>query len=242
MPLPAIPPIVRALDIISALILLPIALIAAAPFLLLKVMCDGRPLLYNSRRIGRDGAEFTVFKFRTMVADPAFIREELAKLGRKGFEVIPLESPVYTRVGRLFERFQIVEFPQLVNVLRGEMSLLGYRPLPSTHCKQLEEELGAVMIQTRHRCKPGITGLTQLIGKSSLTNRERVSVEIAFNRFLYGTTNSWRVALIYLLVILETLFAVVLRRHPFTEYVWRQVRSCTIRDEASVEVAEPLVK
>jgi lipopolysaccharide/colanic/teichoic acid biosynthesis glycosyltransferase len=234
--------VVRALDLVLTLILIPIALLVSAPFLILKVLCDGRPLFYNSRRVGRGGVEFTVYKFRTMVADSDFIRAELGKLGRKGFEVIPTSSPVYTRIGRIFERFQIVEFPQLMNVLKGDMSLLGYRPLPQTHCTQLEEELGPLMVEMRHRHKPGITGLTQLIGKSGLTNRERVAAEIAFSRFLYGPTRFHALAGLYVLVIVETLLAVVVKKHLFTRYIWNRVRTRHSQDEASVELTEPLVK
>lgn len=216
-------PLIRVLDILLAFLMLPFLLAITLPLCVVKLMADGFPLFYNSRRIGLDGASFTVYKFRTMVNDRGFIESELASLNQVGFEVVPTSSPVYTPLGRFFERFQIVEFPQLLNVLKGDMSLVGYRPLPKRHCAELENQLGAATMAERHRYPPGVTGITQLIGKAKLGNLDRVRWENASSRFLYGGA-SWRSAIaVYFLVLVGTLLAAGLHWHPFTSWILRRV-------------------
>ncbi len=152
-------------------------LVLLSPLLLaitLFILADsGRPVLFRQRRIGKDGEPFTIVKFRTMDADA----EErlgnlvdLAKLDQPAFKI--RDDPRVTRAGRLLRRTSLDELPQLVNVLRGEMSLVGPRP---------EEEAIVALYDERQRVrlavKPGITGPMQVYGRSDLTFEERLALE-----------------------------------------------------------------
>jgi exopolysaccharide biosynthesis polyprenyl glycosylphosphotransferase len=163
----------RAMDIVvSALVLAivsPVLLIAA-----LAILIDsGRPVFFRQRRAGKDGESFTMLKFRTMVADAEERLGELidlSKLDEPAFK-IP-DDPRVTRVGRYLRRTSIDELPQLINVLRGQMSLVGPRP---------EEEAVVALYDERQRgrlaIKPGLTGPMQVYGRSDLTFEERLAME-----------------------------------------------------------------
>ena len=178
----------RALDVFLVIAAMPLWFPLLITIGLFKYAVDGSPLLYLSSRIGRRGRPFTVYKFRTMVDDPEFIQEQISRLGRSGFEAIPLDNPVYTRIGRIYERFQFVELPQLLNVLKGDMSLVGYRPLPQSHVADLERDFGQVHLAQRHTYAPGITGFAQLSDKSMLDNESRIKIEVAEAEFFASAT------------------------------------------------------
>jgi lipopolysaccharide/colanic/teichoic acid biosynthesis glycosyltransferase len=134
---------------------------------------SGRPVFFRQRRAGKDGASFTMLKFRTMDADAEDRLGELidlSKLSEPAFK-IP-DDPRVTRIGRLLRRTSLDELPQLINVLRGDMSLVGPRP---------EEESVVALYDERQRgrlaIKPGITGPMQVYGRSDLTFEERLAME-----------------------------------------------------------------
>ncbi|HEY7438861.1 MAG TPA: sugar transferase [Acidimicrobiia bacterium] len=154
----------RAIDIgISSVLLLvslPVLLISA---LALKLQ-DGGPVFFRQVRVGRDGEEFTLYKLRTMVPDA---EERLVDLTftneRQGGPLFKLaQDPRRTKVGRLLERASIDELPQLINVLRGEMSIVGPRPALPHEVAQFDQEL-----LDRHSALPGITGLWQVEGRDN---------------------------------------------------------------------------
>ncbi len=174
----------RLLDLGITLLALPLWLPILIVVGLVKFAIDGSPLFYLSKRVGSEERSFTVYKFRTMVDDPVYIKNEISKLAKVGFEAIPVDSPVYTSTGRIFERFQLVELPQLLNVLKGDMSLVGYRPLPSGNLSELQKSFGREQVVRRHNHTPGITGLAQLSGKAELNNAARLAIEIAEAEFL----------------------------------------------------------
>jgi exopolysaccharide biosynthesis polyprenyl glycosylphosphotransferase len=163
----------RVMDVvISATMLLVLSplLLAVALWILLD---DGRPVFFRQRRAGKDGVPFTMLKFRTMVTDaeqrlPELV--DLATLDQPAFK-IP-DDPRVTRAGRTLRRTSVDELPQLINVLRGEMSLVGPRP---------EEESVVALYDERQRSrlaiKPGITGPMQVYGRSDLTFEERLAME-----------------------------------------------------------------
>ncbi len=163
----------RAMDVVvsaAMLLLLSPLLLAVALWILLD---DGRPVFFRQRRAGKDGAPFTMLKFRTMVTDaeqrlPELV--DLATLDQPAFK-IP-DDPRVTRSGRSLRRTSVDELPQLINVLRGDMSLVGPRP---------EEESVVALYDERQRSrlaiKPGITGPMQVYGRSDLTFEERLAME-----------------------------------------------------------------
>ena len=163
----------RAMDLaVSALLLL-----LLSPFLagiaLWILIDDGGPVFFRQRRAGKDGKPFTMVKFRTMVTDAEQRLPELvdiATLEQPAFK-IP-DDPRVTRSGRGLRRTSLDELPQLWNVLRGEMSLVGPRP---------EEERVVALYDERQRgrlaVKPGITGPMQVYGRSDLTFEERLAME-----------------------------------------------------------------
>jgi len=163
----------RAMDVVvSALLLLLFSplLLGVALWILLD---DGRPVFFRQRRAGKDGEPFTMVKFRTMVTDAEQRLPELvdiASLDQPAFK-IP-DDPRITRSGRWLRRTSFDELPQLWNVLRGDMSLVGPRP---------EEESVVALYDERQRgrlaIKPGLTGPMQVYGRSDLTFEERLAME-----------------------------------------------------------------
>jgi len=152
------------------LVLLSPLLLGVALWILLD---DGRPVFFRQRRVGRDGVPFTMVKFRTMVTDAEQRLPELVdieSLDQPAFK-IP-DDPRITRSGRWLRRTSIDELPQLWNVLRADMSLVGPRP---------EEESVVALYDERQRgrlaVKPGMTGPMQVYGRSDLTFEERLAME-----------------------------------------------------------------
>lgn len=145
------------------------ALVLTAPLLLvtaLAIKSDSRgPVFFRQERIGRAGKPFRIFKFRSMTADAWQQRDTVALLNEVDGPLFKMEKdPRITRVGAFIRRTSIDELPQLINVLRGEMSLVGPRPLPTEQSDRID---GAAL--ARLDVKPGITGLWQVCGRSDLT-------------------------------------------------------------------------
>ena len=148
----------RILDIVGAaagLILLSPVLLAAA--LAIRVR-DGSPVLFRQVRIGRHGRPFTIYKFRTMVRDAEERFAEVANASEtKGAAFKMLDDPRVTSLGRILRTSSIDELPQLINVLRGEMSLVGPRPAPPREVDQYD-----MWHRRRLSMRPGMTGLWQI--------------------------------------------------------------------------------
>lgn len=122
------------------------------------------PILYRDRRIGLGESEFDMFKFRTMHADAAEHQPFLEKENEASGPLFKMRrDPRVTPVGGLLRRFSLDEVPQLLNVLRGQMSLVGPRPLPLRDYEQLED-----WHRKRYNVLPGVTGLWQISGRSNL--------------------------------------------------------------------------
>ena len=144
----------------------------ALPCLVLAALIwleDGASPFFLQERIGKDGQPFKAFKFRTMVPNAEeVLRQRLEEddaLRYKWNGSYKLEGdPRVTRVGKVLRRFSLDELPQLVNVLRGEMSLVGPRPLPAYHHEVLSDQVRAL----RKHVRPGLTGLWQVTGRSNV--------------------------------------------------------------------------
>lgn len=163
----------RALDICVASFFLVLASpILAVAAVLIKLDSPG-PVFFRQVRVGQHGKRFTMFKLRTMVADAEKRLDELIDLEALDEPAFKLENdPRVTKVGRFLRRTSIDEIPQFINVLRGEMSLVGPRP---------EEEAVVALYDERQRerllVKPGLTGPMQVYGRGSLSFEERLALE-----------------------------------------------------------------
>jgi exopolysaccharide biosynthesis polyprenyl glycosylphosphotransferase len=152
-------------------------LVFFAPLLLamvLAVRADTRgPALFKQTRVGRHGKLFTVYKMRTMVHGAEALKHDLARENEFDSVLFKMRSdPRTTRVGAFLRRTSLDEFPQLLNVVKGDMSLVGPRP-------HLPEEIAAMDTDTLRRLavRPGITGLWQVSGRSDLTFREAAALD-----------------------------------------------------------------
>jgi exopolysaccharide biosynthesis polyprenyl glycosylphosphotransferase len=166
----------RTMDVIfSALALIPIAIVGL-PIALLIWLDDRGPVFFRQTRVGRDGTEFKILKFRTMRTSA---EAELAALMADNEGAGPLfkmkRDPRITRIGGILRKFSLDELPQFVNVLRGDMSVVGPRPpLPA----EVDEYDGSV--GRRLYIKPGITGLWQVSGRSDLSWDESVRLDLRY--------------------------------------------------------------
>jgi exopolysaccharide biosynthesis polyprenyl glycosylphosphotransferase len=166
----------RAFDLAaSALFLvvgLPLWLLIA---LAIKLESRG-PVFYVDRRVGVGEREFRMLKFRTMVAGAAELQATLEEANEASGALFKLKNdPRVTRLGRVLRRLSLDEMPQIVNVLRGEMSLVGPRPLPLRDYRLLED-----WHRARYAVLPGMTGLWQISGRSGLTFDDLVRLDFTY--------------------------------------------------------------
>ncbi|WP_053710955.1 sugar transferase [Streptomyces sp. NRRL B-3648] len=146
-------------------------------FVGLLILLDSRGgAFYRQRRVGKDGREFTILKFRTMVADADRARAGLAERNEGAGPLFKLRrDPRVTRVGAVLRRYSVDELPQLLNVLTGSMSLVGPRPPLPEECAAYDPD-----IRRRLLVKPGLTGLWQISGRSDLSWEEAVRLDLRY--------------------------------------------------------------
>jgi exopolysaccharide biosynthesis polyprenyl glycosylphosphotransferase len=187
------------LSVLGLVITFPLSLLVA----LATLVDSGRPILFRQTRGGEGGRPFQMLKFRTMVQDAEARLPELVTFEELDAPMFKLKAdPRVTRVGRVLRRTSIDELPQLVNVLRGEMSIVGPRP------EQLDlVERYAPEHQFRLQVKPGITGPMQVYGRGELTFDERLAVEREYVENLSLTRD--------IRIVLMTLPAVFRRRGAY---------------------------
>lgn len=156
----------RLLDLALAAVLT----VLAAPLMLvaglLIRMEGGGSVLYRQRRVGRNGVEFEMLKLRTMVpgSDPVGVGT-----------IVGRDDPRVTRIGRWLRRTSLDELPNLINVLRGDMSLVGPRPtIPAQVADYTERQ------HRRHEVRPGITGWAQVQGRAGIPWEERIELDIEY--------------------------------------------------------------
>jgi exopolysaccharide biosynthesis polyprenyl glycosylphosphotransferase len=186
-----------------------VALVLFAPFiaaiaLAIRIDSPG-PVLFRQERVGQDGRSFRLFKFRSMVSDAEIVTMHVAHLNEAdsaGFLFKIRQDPRVTGVGRWIRRYSLDEIPQLFNVLRGEMALVGPRPpLPQ------EVERYGPDLRRRLVVKPGITGLWQVSGRSDLSWDDAVRLDLFY-------VENWSMAL-DLQILWKTIFAVVRARGAY---------------------------
>ena len=193
----------RGFDLVMSVLVLVIGpplwlLIAAA----IKIDSRG-PLFFVDSRIGVGEREFGMLKFRTMIADAAALQPELEGRNEAEGALFKIrEDPRLTRVGRMLRRFSLDEFPQVANVLKGEMSLVGPRPLPLRDHRLLQD-----WHRARYRVLPGMTGLWQISGRSGLTFDDLVRLDFTY-------LENWSIWL-DISIIAKTIPAVITRRGAY---------------------------
>lgn len=169
----------RVFELVVVLAGLPVWGSVVAMCALVLLMTNGRPILYRSSRRVYRREQATILKFRTMVRDAAEIfNRATIPVESQRFLNIPLDSPAYTRVGRMIERCSLTELPQLAQVISGRMALVGNRPLPEDVIAALKESYPGV--EARFWARSGVIGPAQLVGREELTDEQRLELEIAF--------------------------------------------------------------
>ena len=155
----------RTLDVLIAVF----SIIGLSPVLLVIAtaikLCDKGPALFRQQRIGKNGKTFTLYKFRTMKveADP------FGQSPTSGHDTRLIS------IGKFLREYSLDELPQLFNVLKGNMSIVGPRPLYVSHISELND-----YHRQRLFLKPGITGLSQIYGRSELTSKENLDLEVEY--------------------------------------------------------------
>ncbi len=193
----------RAIDIVLVVVSLPLLLPLLLLIGLLVRLDSAGPALFRQTRVGRNGQHFTCYKFRTMVVDAEQRRAELEALNEADGPLFKIRrDPRVTRFGSLLRRLSLDELPQLWNVLRGEMSLVGPRPA-------LPDEVARYSPSHRRRLDvvPGLTGLWQVLGRSDTSFDEMVRLDIYY-------AENWSVGM-DLRILLQTIPAVLLAKGAY---------------------------
>lgn len=188
----------RLLDVIGALV----GLVVLGPIMLVSMLLvwieDGGPVIFRQQRVGKGGRVFSMIKIRTMVKDAEARRDEIEELNvhsdDRSFKAV--NDPRILKMGAYLRRFSIDEFPQVINVLRGEMSLVGPRP-PLTR----EVELYSPQDHVRFVVKPGLTCFWQIAGRGEIA----FEGQIALDRRYIQEHSTW----IDLVIIAKTVPAMI---------------------------------
>jgi lipopolysaccharide/colanic/teichoic acid biosynthesis glycosyltransferase len=191
----------RVFDITAAasllLLLMPaLALVAAA-----VALVEGRPVLFGQHRVGRGGRLFTIWKFRSMVRGADEMVEHHRDRNFNNGLLFKLEGdPRVTRLGAFLRRYSIDELPQILNVLKGDMSFVGPRPLP------VDPSAFDDVAAQRHAVRPGITGPWQVQGGHALSYEDMVELDLAYIAGWSFRHDLW--------LLVRTLPALAIRRAP----------------------------
>ena len=187
------------LSALVAVLLLPVWLLIA-----LAIKLDSRgPVFFVDRRVGVGEREFGMLKFRTMIADAPELQPQLEEANEAEGALFKIrDDPRVTRVGRVLRRLSLDEIPQIVNVLKGEMSLVGPRPLPLRDYALLED-----WHRARYAVLPGMTGLWQISGRSGLTFDDLVRLDFTY-------IENWSIWL-DITIIAKTIPAVITRKGAY---------------------------
>ena len=172
----------RTEDIVFSLLILIILAPVLILFSLTSLIMQGWPIFYISKRMVSINKTISIIKFRTMVKDAKSDKYGLEKKYMKdGYLDIPLTSEVYTPIGRILEKTQIVEVPQVLPVLFGKISFVGNRPLPEKNIELLKKKYPEKW-EDRFKAPAGITGISQVVGKFILTSEQRLELESLYSK------------------------------------------------------------
>ncbi|AEH51667.1 sugar transferase [Pseudothermotoga thermarum] len=184
----------RILDIAVAIL----ALVVLSPVMLAVALAiyfeDGKPIIFKQERIGKDGKKFIIYKFRSMrnvaTITPKFADQEQDRI---------------TKVGRIIRKLRFDEIPQFINVLKGDMSIVGPRPEQISFHRELSRQIP--LFDLRLRCKPGITGWAQ-VNYQYASNKEEYKKKLEYDLWYIKNGNSW----IDIKVMLQTLETIIFKK------------------------------
>ncbi|WP_306971764.1 sugar transferase [Arthrobacter oryzae] len=166
----------RLFDVVVSALLIVVSLPVMAVVAALIKLDDGSPVLFKQDRVGIEGARFQMFKFRSMVVDAESRLDSLKESSDgNGLLFKMKQDPRVTSIGRLLRKFSLDELPQLFNVLRGSMSLVGPRPPLPAEVEAYEQD-----VRRRLLVKPGLTGLWQVSGRSNLSWQDSVRLDLYY--------------------------------------------------------------
>lgn len=173
--------LVRGLDLLGAGLLAVVAIPAMLAVALVLAVFDWGPIVFRQPRVGRDGVVFGCLKFRTMRPDAdaalAGVLRDPARLDEWRRTQKLQDDPRVTRLGATLRRLDLDELPQLFNVVRGEMSLVGPRPVIVPEAERYGDALGEVL-----SVRPGLTGAWQVSGRNAIAYPERVDLDLTYVR------------------------------------------------------------
>lgn len=166
----------RCMDLFLVLISLPFWLpLCGTIALLIRITSPGAPVIFKQLRTGKGGRRFSMYKFRTMVPDAEQLKSQYAHLNELQWPDFKItDDPRITPVGNFLRKTSLDEIPQLFNILRGEMSLVGPRPT------SFGPETYKLWHTSRLDVMPGLTGLWQIIGRAQLEFDDRLRLDIAY--------------------------------------------------------------
>lgn len=171
----------RMMDVVGAiigmLILIPLTIGIAIAKIILK---DKGPIIYTQNRIGKDGKIFKMYKFRSMVVGADEILEEYLAQNEEAREEYKInkklkDDPRVTKIGKFIRKTSIDEFPQFINVLKGEMSIVGPRPYLPREIEDMENYYPYIVA-----LKPGVTGFWQVSGRNDVTFKDRLEMDMEY--------------------------------------------------------------
>ncbi|WP_255473358.1 sugar transferase [Planomicrobium sp. CPCC 101110] len=197
----------RTIDILGAIVGLFILLLFLIPLIPFYLIGSNRgPLFFKQQRIGQNGKQFGIYKFRSMIRNAEEVLKEDKELYDKyvanSYKLEPDEDPRITSFGRFIRKTSLDELPQFLNVLKGEMSLVGPRPIVQIELNEYRDKKDLFL-----SVKPGITGYWQTCGRSEVNYPERVDVEL---HYMYNQS-----LILDLTILFKTVVQVLLRKGAY---------------------------
>lgn len=197
----------RVMDIIGAIagiiITLPILLVFS---LIYKIGSNKGPMFFKQKRIGKAGEEFYIYKFRSMIVDAEKrLKEDKAlyeKYVANNFKLEQDEDPRITNFGRFIRKTSLDELPQFINVLKGDMSLVGPRPVVPDELIEYKNKVDDFL-----SVKPGVTGYWQVCGRSNIAYPERVNIEL---HYVYNKSLTMDIKILF-----KTVFLVLAKKGAY---------------------------
>ena len=177
-------PMYRLIKRIMDILLSTIALVVLSPVLIITAVSikkeDGGKIFFNQRRIGQDKREFYMYKFRSMKKNADKFHEDLKeKYGETDISFKPIDDPRVTKIGKTIRKYNIDELPQLLNIIKGEMSIVGPRPLPKYEFDDEQKEYKG-KYDLRYSVPQGLTCLWQTADRGGIDFEERMQMDVEY--------------------------------------------------------------